>query len=451
MHARGRHATERFLDIADLAESCGGEPVADIEHPLLAVLAVREVRSAADRGDHVARTGGRLRGEPALDVGRSGGGWCAQITETRALAIARGDAEAIAAIHLVDDRERQLAGAREPLAHHRLARIHDDDEVTRLGLAPARQVRSQREHRGRARVGGHRALGVDHLGIDADVLLRGELLVRAHRGAAGERPGTQLGVAIRGAVIDDDVAARHEAALGHAQRRDVRARRVGNHLVALRAHEAGHRPADLDIDAERIRDGRAIRRVRERVGVLAERTVRRDDLRVRQLDGARPLRGDRIDLELEATAALPVEHRGILPATGHPDDLLGGTCDLHGRGLVDHALPDLLGARLVDERAFDVAAVDIEREPIDLRVGGQRELVVAFERLGAVIAERLGDLGACDRADDADLDVVLREREVPVAIALLARLVRAQRAEARSGVIRLGGDRLLELGPGQLL
>ena len=52
----------------------------------------------------------------------------------------------------------------------------------------------------------------------------GELLVGRDGRAAGERPRAQLGVAVGGAVVDHEVAARHEAALRERERVDVGAR-----------------------------------------------------------------------------------------------------------------------------------------------------------------------------------------------------------------------------------
>ncbi len=110
------------------------------------------------------------------------------------------------------------------------------------------------------------------------------------------------------------------------------------------------------------------------------------------------------------------------------------------RGVVDDALEDLRAAAVVDERAVDeavlavLALLAVEGEGVDLGVSRQHELVAALERDVGVVAERLGDLRPRDRSDDADLDAVVGEREVPVAVARLAGLVRAQRAEPRAEV-----------------
>src|SRR5206468_6500042 len=98
--------------------------------------------------------------------------------------------------------------------------------------------------------------------------------------------------------------------------------------------------------------------MRQGIDVLPPGAARLHDLRVRELDHALALRGDREHAQLEPAAALPVEQRRIAPRTVDPDDLVLVARDLDlRRGLVDHALPDLRAALLVDERAIDEAAV----------------------------------------------------------------------------------------------
>ena len=147
---------DRLLDIGDAAEAGRREAVTDVEHPALAVARPSSSASTgAQRGDDVARTRRRLRARASSCSSPAAAVDGARRSPMRAaVAVAHEHGEPIAAIHLVDHRDGELARAREALADHRLAAVDDDHVVARLGLAPARQLRRQREHRGRARVGG---------------------------------------------------------------------------------------------------------------------------------------------------------------------------------------------------------------------------------------------------------------------------------------------------------
>src|SRR5207249_9649370 len=101
---------------------------------------------------------------------------------------------------------------------------------------------------------------------------------------------------------------------------------------------------------------------------------------------------------LEAPAALPLEQRRIAPRAGHPDDLLArlGTA----ARVDDRAAPDGRRPVAVHERALFELAVDLEREPLDLRVRRQRKAVHALQHLVARALEGLVDLGAREAAGD---------------------------------------------------
>ena len=89
-----------------------------------------------------------------------------------------------------------------------------------------------------------------------------------------------------------------------------------------------------------------------------------------------PFFGIREDLEL-AAAPLPLEERRIVPRARDPDDLLARLRRLRG-GVLDRAAPDGGGLGLVDELAVHELVTDLEREPLDLRAGRQREPVDAL-------------------------------------------------------------------------
>ena len=92
--------------------------------------------------------------------------------------------------------------------------------------------------------------------------------------------------------------------------------------------------------------------------------------------------------------------------------------------------------RLLDELAVDELAVDLEREPLDLRAGGQREAIDALELVAC--RSRTSRRSRCARrAGDADLHGVLREVDRVVLLVGAAGTPRAELAEAARRVVVL--------------
>src|SRR5690606_8811946 len=90
-------------------------------------------------------------------------------------------------------------------------------------------------------------------------------------------------------------------------------------------------------------------------------------------DTALGLGFDGEDPQLELVAVLPTQPGRIAP-------------------LSDHRLPDALGTGILDKSALLQAAVDLECQPADLGVVGEREAVDPLERLTGVIGKDLFDL-----------------------------------------------------------
>ena len=304
--------------------------------------------------------------------------------------------DAIAPVHLLRDLDGEALRAGEALAEHRATGIDDDHLVARLRLGPLREAS-----------GGARSRRTDRCRWcrPPSSAFRAVRARRRDGGDDGRRRYAQTVASVARSSSPYSIARSPDGVnavivagepLGAAFALLVE-------LVAARAHAGSSRRGRAPARRRRTVDRELARgALRQRIDVAAHARDGRDGLGVRDDDAPRAVLRDREDLELEATAALPLEERRIVPRAGHPDDLLLRLRRLR-RGVLDRAAPDRRGLRLVDELAVDELAVDLEREPLDLRAGRQREAVDALELVVRVVRERLVDLGARDVAGDADL------------------------------------------------